>query len=400
MMSQEIIATGNSAAALAAKMAKVQVISAYPITPQTSIVETLSEWVERNDYPVRARFVRVESEHSALAVVIAASATGVRTFTATSSHGLALMHEVLHWAGGGRLPIVMAVVNRALGPPWSVWADHNDSLSQRNTGWIQFYADNNQEVFDTILQAYRVCEDSDVLLPAMVCLDAFILSHTVMHFSVPSQDAIDSFLPPYKPEHAYLDPNRPVGLYPMVFPESEPGFPGYMDFQYLRQKAMENARIKINEVDKKFEKLFGRSHGGMIQPYKCEDAEILILSMGTLASESTLVVDSLREQGYNAGSVKIRVFRPFPNEELRNLAKNKQAFVILDRNISFGNEGCLFTETKAALYNLKQRPELFGFIVGLGGRDVTQTQIEEIVKSAITATEMGEMAQTKWIGLR
>jgi pyruvate/2-oxoacid:ferredoxin oxidoreductase alpha subunit len=400
-MSQEIIATGNSAAALAAKMAKVQVISAYPITPQTSIVEILSEWIERDAYPVKARYVRVESEHSALAVVTAASATGARTFTATSSHGLALMHEVLHWVGGGRLPIVMAVVNRALGPPWNVWADHTDSLSQRNTGWIQFYADNNQEVFDTIIQAYRICEDSDVLLPAMICLDAFILSHTVMPFSIPSQEAIDSFLPSYNPEHVYLDPSRPAVLYPMVFPESDPGYPGFMDFQYLRHKAMENARIKINEVDKEFEKHFGRSHGGMIQPYKCENAETLILSMGTLASESKIVVDSLREQGYKVGSVKIRLFRPFPNEELRDVSMGKQTLVVIDRNISFGNEGCLFTEVKGALYNLKQRPEIFGFVAGLGGRDVTQMHIEKFVKGSIIATEKGEVQEkTEWIGLR
>jgi len=400
-MSQEIIATGNSAAALAAKMAKVQVISAYPITPQTSIVETLSEWIERDTYPIKARYVRVESEHSALAVITAASATGARTFTATSSHGLALMHEVLHWVGGGRLPIVMAVVNRALGPPWNVWADHTDSLSQRNTGWIQFYADNNQEVFDTIIQAYRICEDSDVLLPAMVCLDAFILSHTVMPFSIPSQEAIDSFLPSYNPEHVYLDPSRPAVLYPMVFPESDPGYPGFMDFQYLRQRAMENARIKINEVDKEFEKLFGRSHGGMIDRYRCDDAKFLILSMGTLASESKIVVDSLREQGYKVGSVKIRVFRPFPNDELRDAAMGKKTLVVIDRNISFGNEGCLFTEAKGALYNLKQRPELFGFVAGLGGRDVTQKHIEEFVKRAAIATERGEIQEKfEWVGLR
>ena len=400
-MSQEIIATGNSAAALAAKMAKVQVISAYPITPQTSIVEALSEWIERDAYPIKARYVRVESEHSALAVITAASATGARTFTATSSHGLALMHEVLHWVGGGRLPIVMAVVNRALGPPWNVWADHTDSLSQRNTGWIQFYADNNQEVFDTIIQAYRICEDSDVLLPAMVCLDAFILSHTVMPFNIPSQEAIDSFLPSYNPEHVYLDPSRPAVLYPMVFPESDPGFPGFMDFQYLRQRAMENARVKINEVDKEFEKLFGRSHGGMIDRYRCDDAEFLILSMGTLASESKMAVDNLREQGYKVGSVKIRVFRPFPNDELKNVAMGKKTLVVIDRNISFGNEGCLFTEAKGALYNLKQRPELFGFVAGLGGRDVTQIQIEELVKNAVIATERGEIQEKiEWIELR
>lgn len=400
-MSQEIIATGNSAAALAAKMAKVQVISVYPITPQTSIVETLSEWIERDAYPIKARYVRVESEHSALAVVTAASATGARTFTATSSHGLALMHEVLHWVGGGRLPIVMAVVNRALGPPWNVWADHTDSLSQRNTGWIQFYADNNQEVFDTIIQAYRVCEDSDILLPAMVCLDAFILSHTVMPFSVPSQEAIDSFLPSYNPEHVYLDPNRPAVLYPMVFPESDPGYPGFMDFQYLRQRAMENARIKINEVDKEFEKLFGRSYGGTIERYRCDDAKFLVLSMGTLASESKIAVDSLREQGYKVGSVKIRVFRPFPNKELRDVAMGKQALVVIDRNISFGNEGCLFTEAKGSLYNLKQRPKIFGFVAGLGGRDVTQMQIEEFVKRAVIATEKGEIQEKfEWVGLR
>jgi len=401
VMSQEIIATGNSAAALAAKMAKVQVISAYPITPQTSIVETLSEWIERNAYPIKARYVRVESEHSALAVVTAASATGVRTFTATSSHGLALMHEVLHWVGGSRLPIVMAVVNRALGPPWNIWADHTDSLSQRNTGWIQFYADNNQEVFDTVIQAYHVCEDPEVLLPAMICLDAFILSHTVMPLSVPSQEAIDAFLPPYKPEHAYLDPNRPAVLYPMVFPESDLGYPGYMDFQYSRQRAMEIARRRIDEVDKEFEKHFGRSHGGMIQPYKCEDAKTLILTMGTLASESAVVVDNLREQGYKVGSVKVRVFRPFPNEELRNIAKNKQTLLIIDRNISFGNEGALFTEVKGALYNLRQRPEIFGFVAGLGGRDVTQIQIEKLVKNAVIATEKGETQENfEWVGLR
>ena len=391
-MPQTVIDTANHIAAYAAKAARVQVIAAYPITPQTSIVERVAELVESGE--LNAEYIRVESEHSAMAACIGAAAAGARTFTATAAHGLVLMHEALHWASGSRLPIVMPVVNRALGPGWNIWADTTDSISQRDTGWIQFYCADNQEVFDTIIQAYKLCENEHVLLPAMICLEAFILSHTYMPVKIPDQEKIDEFLPPYKPNWS-LDVDNPLSHANIVSPE------WYMEFRYMIQEAMENAKQLIPEIDKQYGKISGFEHGGLIDRYRCEDADLILLTMGTMGAEAKIAVDNLRNESLKVGVARVRVFRPYPREAIRKLAENTQMFAIIDRGISFGMEGFLAEETKASLYDQKNQPLIAGFIAGLGGRDVTFQTIEKIAKKSLKWMRAGRVEkETMWIDLR
>ena len=391
-MTQTIIDTANHLAGYAAKAARVKVIAAYPITPQTTVVEKIADFVETGK--MDAEYIRVESEHSAMVACISAAAAGVRTFTATSAHGLALMHEALHWASGSRLPIVMAVVNRAMGAPWSIWPDLSDSLSQRDTGWIQFYCADNQEVFDTIIQAYKLCEDERVFLPAMVCLEGFILSHTYAPAKIPDQGAIDSFLPEYRSGWV-LDVNHPYSHANLVAPE------WYMEFRYMIQEAMENAKRLIPEIDREYSKLSGFEYGGLIEKYKCEDADLIVFTMGTMGSDAKLAVDKLRKEGLKVGSARVRVYRPFPVEEVKKLVEHAKMLTTIDRHISFGMEGFLASEIKASLFNQKDRPLIAGFIAGLGGRDVTSETIEKIVKKSQKCMHIGRVEkETEWIDLR
>ena len=391
-MAQTVVDTANHIVAIATKAARVQVIAAYPITPQTSIVERIAELVESGE--LDAEYICVESEHSAMAACIGAAAGGVRTFTATAAHGLVLMHEALHWAAGSRLPIVMPVVNRSLGPGWNIWADTTDSMSQRDTGWIQFYCADNQEVFDTIIQAYKLCENEQVLLPAMICLEAFILSHTYMPVKIPDQEKIDDFLPPYKPGWV-LDINNPLSHGNIVSPD------WYMEFRYMMQEAMENAKRLIPEIDQEYGKYFGFEHGGLIEKYKCEDADLLLLTMGTIGSEAKIAVDNLRQEGLKVGSARVRVFRPFPKEEIRKLAEDIRMFAIIDRGISFGMDGFLAEEIKASLYNQRDQPLIAGFIAGLGGRDVTFKTIEKIAQKSSEWMRAGRVEEeTVWVDLK
>jgi 2-oxoisovalerate ferredoxin oxidoreductase alpha subunit len=391
-MAQTVIDTANHIAGYAAKAARVKVIAAYPITPQTTVVEKIAEFVESGE--MEAEYIRVESEHSAMAACIGAAAAGVRAFTATSAHGLALMHEALHWASGARLPIVMAVVNRAMGAPWSIWPDFSDSLSQRDTGWIQFYCADNQEVFDTIIQAYRLCEDERVFLPAMVCLEGFLLSHTYMPVKIHDQDEIDAFLPPYKSGWT-LDLNNPVSHANLVSPE------WYMEFRYMIQEAMENAKRLVPEIDKEYGRRFGFQYGGLVDKYQCEDADLIICTMGTMGAEAKVAVDNLRKEGFKVGVARIRVYRPFPVEEIRKLAEQARMIATIDRHISFGMEGFLATEVKASLYHMGDKPLVAGFIAGLGGRDVTFKTIEGIAKKSLKWMERGRVEkETEWVDLR
>lgn len=391
-MAQMIIDTANHIAGYAAKAARVKVVAAYPITPQTTVVEKIAEFVEEGK--MDSEYIRVESEHSALVACIGAAAAGVRTFTATSAHGLALMHEALHWASGSRLPIVMTVVNRAMGAPWSIWPDFSDSLSQRDTGWIQFYCADNQEVFDTTIQAYKLCENERVFLPAMVCLEGFILSHTYMPVKLPTQDEIDAFLPPYKSGWA-LDSDNPLSHGNLVSPE------WYMEFRYMIQEAMENAKRLIPEIDREYGKRFGFEHGGLVEKYKCEDADLVLLTMGTMGSEAKIAVDNLRKEGLRIGSARVRVFRPFPTEEIEKLAAQTEMLTAIDRHISFGMEGFLATEIKASLFNQKDTPLVAGFIAGLGGRDVTSGTIEKVAKKSAKWMQNGKIEkETTWVDLR
>jgi 2-oxoisovalerate ferredoxin oxidoreductase alpha subunit len=391
-MAQTVVDTANHIVAIATKAARVQVIAAYPITPQTSIVERIAELVESGE--LDAEYICVESEHSAMAACIGAAAGGVRTFTATAAHGLVLMHEALHWAAGSRLPIVMPVVNRSLGPGWNIWADMTDSMSQRDTGWIQFYCADNQEVFDTIIQVYKLCENEQVLLPAMICLEAFILSHTYMPVKIPDQEKIDDFLPPYKPGWI-LDVDNPLSHGNIVSPD------WYMEFRYMMQEAMENAKRLIPEIDQEYGKYFGFEHGGLIEKYKCEDADLLLLTMGTIGSEAKIAVDNLRQEGLKVGSARVRVFRPFPKEEIRKLAEDIRMFAIIDRGISFGMDGFLAEEIKASLYNQRDQPLIAGFIAGLGGRDVTFKTIEKIAQKSSEWMRAGRVEEeTVWVDLK
>jgi len=380
-----ILDTGNHMVGHAVRAARVQVIAAYPITPQTSIVEHLATMVETAK--LKARYICVESEHSALAACVGASYVGARTFTATSSQGLAYMHEMLHWTSGSRLPIVMAVVNRALGPPWNIWVDHTDSLSQRDTGWIQIYCSSNQEIFDTIIQCYKACESPEVSLPAMVCLEGVTLSHTLMPAIIPEQFEIDEYLPPYRPA-ATLNPERPKTFSNIFMPED------YMRLRHEMDRAMVRATKILEEAADEYSTHFGlRHHGGLVERYRLEGAEAAIVALGGLASEAKVAVDQLRMRGLKVGLLRVRVFRPFPKEDVRRLAENLRFIIVLDRDISFGMEGILYTEVKASLYDLSERPSLAGFIVGLGGVDVKSSEIADLV----TKSMEGKFKGTVWV---
>ncbi|MFQ6064568.1 MAG: pyruvate ferredoxin oxidoreductase [Candidatus Bathyarchaeia archaeon] len=391
-MAQMVIDTGNHIAGYACRAARADVIAAYPITPQSPVVEQIAEFVEKGK--MDAKYIRVESEHSAMAACIGAAAAGARTFTATSAHGLALMHEMLHWASAARLPIVMSVVNRAMGPGWNIWADFSDSLSQRDTGWIQFYCADNQEIFDTIIQAYRLCEDERVMMPAMVCHEGLILSHTSMPAEIPDQKDIDAFLPPYNPPWI-LDVDKPITHGSLIYPE------WYMEFRYFMYEAMENTKRLIPEIDREYGRKFGREYGGCMERYRCEDADLVLLSMGTIGSEAKIAVDRLRNGGFKVGAARVRVFRPFPKDEIRDLAEKSRMLAVIDRQVSYGMEGPLFTEAKASLYGKEEAPLMAGFIAGLGGRDVAFPDIETIARKSLKCLRAGRVEkEVEWIGLR
>ena len=382
----EKVITGNYAASYGAKLARAQVIAAYPITPQTSVIEKLAALCA--DGELDARFIKVESEHSAMAACIGASATGARAFTATSGQGLLLMHEVVHWAAGARLPIVMAVINRAVAPGWNIWTDQNDTLSQRDTGWMQFYCEGNQEVLDTIIQAYKVAEQ--VLLPAMVILDAFVLSHTSEIVDIPDQALVDEYLPPYEPPYR-LNVNDPHAFGGLAAPGE------YMEFRYKMQRAMEEAKKVAREADEEFGRLFGRRYG-LVEGYRLDGAEVVLVTSGTVASTSRDVVDDFRERGIKVGMLKIRLFRPFPAEEVRESLRKARKVAVIDRNISFGHGGIFAQEIKSVLYNAGLRTPLFGFIAGLGGRDVTPQLIGQVLDYTLEHDE--PPADIIWMGVK
>ncbi|MGQ9477689.1 MAG: pyruvate ferredoxin oxidoreductase [Candidatus Bipolaricaulia bacterium] len=379
------VITGNYAVSYGAALARAQVIAAYPITPQTQIVELLAEFCAEG--ALDAKFIKVESEHSAMAACIGAAAVGARAFTATSSQGLALMHEMLHWAAGARLPVVMANVNRAMGPPWSIWTDQNDSLAQRDTGWMQFYCESNQETLDTVIQAYKVAER--VLLPAMLVLDAFFLSHTSEPVEIPPQGLVDRYLPPYRPEYK-LDLADPRAFGGITMPSE------YFELRYKIQRAMEEALTVAEEADLEFERLFGRGYG-LVEPYKLEGAELALVTSGTVTSTARLVIDKLRAEGKRVGLLKVRLFRPFPAALVRELLLGLPKIAVIDRNISFGQGGIFAQEVKSALYNHGQ-PPLFGFVAGLGGRDITPELIEEIIAYALAHDRPEE--EIIWMGVK
>lgn len=377
---------GNHAISWGAKASDVKVIAAYPITPQTQIVELLSEMCANGE--LDAKFIKVESEHSAMAAAIGASAAGVRSFTATSSHGLLLMHEMLHWAVGARLPVVLANVNRAVGPPWNIWTDQNDSLSQRDTGILQIYCESNQEVFDTTLQAFRIAEE--VKLPTMLILDAFFLSHTCEIVDVFGADEGKAYLPSYQAVD-YLDPADPKAFGNLTAPDN------YYELRHMIHKDTVRAIDVARVADQDFEKVYGRSYG-LIEEYRMEDAETLLVTSGTVTSTARTVIDDRREKGEKIGLLKMRLFRPFPVEDVRRALEGRKKVAVIDRNIGFGIGGIFAQEIKAAMWNTRTNIPVFSFIAGIGGRDVTPDVINEIVETANSIDYPDR--EIYWIGVK
>lgn len=363
--------TGNHAVAHAVKLCRTPLIAAYPITPQTPIYEKLSEW--ESSGLLQGIMMRTESEHSAMASCIAASLTGVRTFTATSSQGLALMHEMLHFAAGCRAPIVMANVNRLLAAPWGFWADQLDSLSQRDTGWIQFYCENGQEALDSVIQAYRIAEQ--VYLPVMVCLEAFFVSHFMEPVEIPDQEKVDHFLPPLNLPHRF-DIDKPGFLVPVVSSDL------YRKYRQMMQAAIDSVKTVAVQVDDAFKTAFGRSYG-IIEPVMLEDAEVTLVTAGSMTSTARIAVQTLREKGHRVGLLKIRLFRPFPVETLQQALRGKKKIVVIDRNCSIGSGGIFCQELRAALIHSPDHPFVYNYLAGIGGTDVTPETIEKIALDAV-----------------
>ncbi len=378
--------TGNSAITYGVTLCRPQVISAYPITPQTTIVEELSEFCA--DGRLQAKFIRVESEHSAMASAAAACATGSRVFTATSSHGLAYMHEMLHWVSGSRLPVVMVNGNRALGAPWSIWCDHSDSLSQRDTGWIQLYCQSAQEALDTIIQAYRIAEE--LLLPVMVLVDGFFLSHTSDTVDVPDAKTVDRFLPAYKAKYK-VTTDEPHTFNILADPSL------FISFKHEEQKSMEEAKKVVARVDREFRAHFGRGYG-ILDKFRCQDAEVILLTLGTAASTAREVIEEYRRQGKKVGLCRLRMFRPSPVEEVTRLLDGVKKVAILDRDNSPGAGGVVAQELKAALYRSARKPQVYEFIAGLGGKDITPETIREVI--AHTLKQPKPASHPVWMGVR
>lgn len=388
-----VVVEGSYAVAHSAKVCRPNVISAYPITPQTHIVEDLSQFIADGEIP-NCEYINVEAEFSAISALIGASAVGARTYSATTSQGLLLMHEALFNTSGMRLPVIMTVTNRAISAPINIWNDHQDAIAQRDTGWMQLYVEDVQEAADTLPQLYKIAEDNEIMLPGMVCMDGFILSHVYEPVVLLEQELTDDFLPPFQPEDI-LDPEDPKTFGAFASPDT------YEEFRYLQEQAMQKTLPKIEAVAKEFEEVFGRYHGGLIDGYMLDDAEIIIMSMGSILGTVKDVVDEYRARGEKIGVLKVRSFRPFPKEQIREAIKNAHAVVVLDKNISIGtNEGALFTETKSCLYNSKIRVPVVGYTVGHGGRDIRVESIEKIIEEIKKVAKSGIEVESQFLDLK
>ncbi len=374
----------------AVKLANADVIAAYPITPQTHIVEHLAELVANGE--LDADYIPVESEHSAMSACLGSSATGARTFTATAGQGLELMHEVVYVASSMRLPIVMAVANRALSAPLSVWGDHSDVMAVRDTGWIQIFVENGQEAIDQTLCAFRIGEDRRVLLPVMVHLDGFHLSHMVEPVVFLDQKEVNEFLPPL--DYPFpLNPGKPVTMGDFAPPVV------YTEAKWAQEINLEKSKPVILEVWKKFGDKFGRYYNP-VECYRCEDCETLLMTMGSFSETAMTAIDKMRSEGKKVGLFRIRLWRPFPYEELRQIVKDARTLIVLDRAISFGLGGPVATEIKSALYPLPQRPKVVGFVGGLGGRDISPSDFEAIVNRGIEIAKSGSTREFEIFGVR
>jgi len=406
VIKQEVLVlSGDEAVAYAAKQSDVDIVAAYPITPQTIIVERFSEYVANGE--VEAEFVCTESEHSALTACLAASATGARAFTASASAGLALMHEMLFVTSGCRAPVVMAIANRALSAPLNIHGDHSDTMVERDSGWIQIYVENAQEAYDSVIQAFKVAENPEVLLPVIVGLDGFTLSHTLENVSVLPDEVVKKFIGtrqfPNVTSHEgknvpfRLDPENPMTMGPVALPDY------YFEFKRQQEEAMRNALKVIQQVNDEYEQISGRRYGnGLLDTYRLEDAEIATVCLGSTAGTVKTVVDELREEGIKAGLLRIRVFRPLQSEAIVEALGNLKAVAVMDKCMSFGgNGGPVFHEVRHALYDSPKRPYVVNYIYGLGGRDTSPSQIRQIYKN------LQEIAQAKrvtnlinYVGLR
>ena len=377
---------GSRAVAEFVGLCRPDVISAYPITPQTHIVEELAQMVADGD--LKTQFINVESEFAAASVVLGASATGARTYTATSSQGLLLMAEVIYNISGMRLPIVLTCANRAISAPINIWNDHQDSISVRDSGWIQLYAEDNQDAADMHIQAYKIAENNDILLPVMICMDGFILTHSFEPVDVPSPEEVDAFLPRFNPE-IYLTTKQPISLGLMAGPET------YMETRFALFKTLEESKEKIIKTAGEFKNAFGRSSGELVEHYKIDGADTILVAMGSLVSTMKVVVDELREKGKKVGLLKIRSHRPFPEDEIKKALSYAKNIAVVEKAVSMGLGGVLASEIKSVLFDSRAPSRRHGmalptgasvsnFIIGLGGRDITKKDIVNIVDKTLS----------------
>lgn len=391
-MAKKEALTGNQAVATGVKLSRAKVITAYPITPQTTIVEELADMIAAGE--LEAEYIPSEGEHGMVGATIGAALTGVRTFTSTCAQGFLFGYENIAWIPGVRLPVVMAVTNRSTAMPLDMYCDHSDAMSARDQGWIQLYVENAQEAMDTIIQAYRIGEDPRVLFPVMVCLDGFFVSHTTEMVNIPEQAEVDQFLPPYEQKHILLDPDHPMEIVGILPPEKG------MAYEYLKSSDLEKALPVIQEVNELFGKKFGRSYGnGILEKVHCENAEVALITLGSMTGNARIAVEELRREGKKVGLIRLRSFRPFPRAEIRALAKQFKALAVIDRNISKGfNEGAVFTEIRSTLYPLEKRPQVLGFIAGLHGVEIFSSDIKYMAEKALQAAQTGKVEQeVEWV---
>jgi pyruvate ferredoxin oxidoreductase alpha subunit len=382
---------GSEAVALAVKACRPQVISAFPISPQTHIVEGLARMVA--DGELNSEYIRVESEFSAASVVAGAAAAGSRSYTASSSQGLLLMAEVLYASAGMRLPFVITGVNRSISAPINIQVDHQDTMSLRDAGLIQFYVESVQEAYDIHLAAFKIAEESGIMLPVMVCMDGWVLTHSYERVEVVDQEAVDKFLPAFEPEH-YLDPAHPKtwGSYA----EADV----MMEFKYAIHKAMITGKPRIKEILDELSAITGRENSGLIEAYRTHDADVILVAMGSVAGTVKDAVDELRDAGKKVGLVKIRCYRPFPHEEIRQAVNGSKVVAVMDANFSMGSEGAVGLDLKAKLIGRPDAPMVIDYIAGLGGREINTRTIADLVAKAEEVYRSGQvLPESEWVDL-
>jgi len=379
--------TGTEAAALAMKQINPDVVAAYPITPQSDIMHSFAQYVA--DGKVDSELIRVESEHSAMSACVGASAAGARVMTASASQGIALMHEIIYIAASTRLPIIMNVVNRALSGPINIHCDHSDTMAERDSGWVQIYCENAQEVYDLTLLSIRLAENNKILLPVMICQDGFITSHTVEPVSILEDSKIKNYIGEFKPKYPLLNVDKPITIGPIDF------YDYYFEHKRQQVDAMQQVRKLYPKIAKDFVKL-SKTYYDVVEDYKLKDADYVIVTMSSTAGTTKEVVDVMRKKGKKVGLLKIRMFRPFPNEEIVKLLKGKKAVAVLDRAASFGAEAPLFSEIKSSFYEETKKPKMSSYVFGLGGREIRPSMIEQVYDELIK----GKAKKENYLGVR